>query len=362
MRKGVKKSGGKGAVKKSQHPKVPKPSHQGVTTLATNSSHRSCRSFDGSRILSLTPGAIAKRRSRKRQNELKDQFIHEQAQKMYANDGYSGTAAIAGLALDDMPYTTEVQKWLLRIHSLIVLGDSARVTKEMTAGIRERTYYVNAEFKVDKKGRYDEPAETSIHRRTNDKRDGHIRINTTNVILRVPINDYETRFYFKKEMGTEYEGKPMFVLKKSSRDGAGLGLFAGRDFAYDQVIGFFYGRLFKEGQRFSFKGRSGQYAMKNPRGGGILVSARHKKYFLIHYVNDSRGAACGPNIHVGLDLTVRVVDPNGVKEGSELFLDYGTDYWAPPEHLAPESSPARSSSTCLRRGPHRAVRTTSPTP
>ena len=131
-----------------------------------------------------------------------------------------------------------------------------------------------------------------------------------------------------------------FVARPSLIEGAGLGLFALREFRAGDVLLEYAGTVHRT--RDALRERDKSYLMR--LGEQTYVDARSHPHIMARYINDCRNAMLY-NVRFDKRPAERralVVATRRIVEGDELFVDYGRIYWA-------SESPSRLSLADLAR-------------
>ena len=116
--------------------------------------------------------------------------------------------------------------------------------------------------------------------------------------------------------------KPLYVIKKSTIDKAGLGLFAAKQFAAGDVVGTYRGEMHVN--KSNIKGAYGM-CVTFPLG-------NESKYY-IDGVNDPLGKMnnsqdkAGNNVVAASKYGPKLIANKDIHKGDEMFLDYGGEYW-----------------------------------
>ena len=181
-----------------------------------------------------------------------------------------------------------------------------------------------------------------IEPETNNKRDMmRMRKNSKDHILQSKLK--RSNHYRKYLIEIEMEGKwfPLFEIKKSTLPDAGLGLFAAQDFARDDVLGVYAGKVkSEEAWQRLMVGKRDCYGYHFTRGKRdhvldptILNSdpSDMLSYFGLHYANDPtwllkkdsdeyNEAMKKVNMEINTDLVAST--KKFIKKGEELFNHY----------------------------------------
>ena len=151
---------------------------------------------------------------------------------------------------------------------------------------------------------------------------------------RTDIKYVEFQILFKYK----FQEHHLFTIKKSQIKNAGWGLFAGRDFQKDALIGLYYGTEIHENENdcsmYAMEVSADKNKCKIDAGCGIEMKYNKEFYpfFGMHFMNDpnwkggeelkrkTRGTHYEYNVIVYDDL--RVYALKEIKKGEELFLQY----------------------------------------
>ena len=125
----------------------------------------------------------------------------------------------------------------------------------------------------------------------------------------------------------------MLDVKKSQLPGAGLGLWAKRDFKKGEIIVMYDGErvTWKECEKRNLEqeGHGGYYMFINKRR---CIDAQHTLWAKGRYANDACGVSRVPGLRNNsryevIDGDVFIVASRNIKAGEEIFVSYGKSYW-----------------------------------
>ena len=121
------------------------------------------------------------------------------------------------------------------------------------------------------------------------------------------------------------------IVKTSTIPNAGMGLFAKKDFNEGDIIGYFKGDIYTDEELYKCDVTPDKYYFVG-LDNGLNINC-YRSNDLVKYCNDANGLTKGIYVNNGEIVVSRTHKSAYVKAitkipaGSEIFIDYGEDYW-----------------------------------